>query len=190
MKGDLHHELVQQDGLQALPAPRRGNYSNLTAEQLLWCAVSIAGHVREQTPPPFVDLYAKRKASVLHGPMLVTSGAANGWRILQPCALPSTAHLRPRLRRGDLQRSGARTDRHRRPVATATNSFYKLLFRTRREPHLVPCSSPIPRRPSPRPMQIFIEEAHRLLHRDKLNKVSGETDPSSARKKSASSRSE
>ncbi|MDQ3672720.1 MAG: hypothetical protein M3364_09850, partial [Actinomycetota bacterium] len=29
----------------------------------------------------------------------------------------------------------------------------------------------------PRPMQIFIEEAHRLLHRDKFNKAVGENDP-------------
>jgi hypothetical protein len=29
----------------------------------------------------------------------------------------------------------------------------------------------------PRPMQIFIEEAHRLLHRDKFNKAAGENDP-------------
>jgi hypothetical protein len=176
MKGDLHHELIQQEGLEDLPTMRRGNYSDATPDQLMLACQFIAGHVREDSPPSFVDLYAKAEGMDSMARMLVTSGVANGWRILQPLRpfhspisnLDYAEAIYSDLGRGrivivDLSRGNEHV------LQTCSERVVNHI--------LARASTRFRAGRPPRPMQIFIEEAHRLLHRDKFNKVTGENDP-------------
>jgi|GEM_PF-157740 len=177
MKGELHHELVQQDGLADLPAVRRGyNYSNATPDQLVLACEFVARHVREQNPPTFVDLFAKAEGMDSMARVLVTSGVASGWRILQPLrpfhsAISNLDYAEAIY--SDLARG--------RIVIVDLSRGNELVLQTcseRAVNHILArASSRFREGKPPRPMQIFIEEAHRLLHRDKFNKATGENDP-------------
>ncbi|MGH3008542.1 MAG: ATP-binding protein [Gaiellaceae bacterium] len=176
MKDELHQQLVQHPGLEHLAAQSRDNYSTATADELLAACEFIAALIRAGNPPNYVDLFSGAPGMDSMARVLVTSGVASGWRILQP--------LRP----------------FHSPISTIdyAEAIYSDLGRGRivivdlsrgNEVVLQTCServvNHILRRAStrfregraPRPMQIFIEEAHRLLHRDKFNKAAGENDP-------------
>jgi hypothetical protein len=177
MKGDLHQELLQVGGLESLPAPTsRYNYSRATPDQLLSACQFIAGHMRESAPPSFVELYAKAEGMDSLARVLVTSGVASGWRILQP--------LRPfhsALSELDYAEAIYSDLARGRLVIVDLSRGSELVLQVCSERvvnHILMRASQRFRdgRP-PRPMQIFLEEAHRLLNRDKFNKAAGENDP-------------
>ena len=177
MKGDLHAELVQQGGLNTLPATTaRYHYSNATPDQLVAACEFICSNVREQSPPAFVELYSKAEGMDSLARVLVTSGVASGWRILQPLrpfhsAISNLDYAEAIY--SDLARG--------RIVIVDLSRGNELVLQTCSERvvnHILARASTRFRDGKPpRPMQIFIEEAHRLLHRDKFNKTSGENDP-------------
>lgn len=177
MRGDLHSELIQQDGLANLPPTGRGNnYSRATPEQLVLACEFIARNVRDQNPPAYVNLYSQTEGMDSMARVLVTSGVASGWRILQPLRpfhssisnLDYAEAIYSDLARGrivivDLARGNERvlqvcSER----VVNHILARASIRFREGKPP---------------RPMQIFIEEAHQLLHRDKFNKTLAESDP-------------
>lgn len=177
MKGELHRELVQVPELATLPAIRPGyNYSSANPDQLVAACEFIASRVREQPPPQVVELYSKAEGMDSMARVLVTSGAASGWRILQPLRpfhSPMSNLDYAEAIYGDLARG--------RIVIVDLSRGNELVLQTCSERMVNYILSRAAARfregKPPRPMQIFIEEAHRLLHRDKFNKASGENDP-------------
>ncbi len=177
MKGELHRDLVQIDGLQALPVVTSNyHYSRANPSQLQTACEYIAGLVLGGNPPASLRLYSEAPGMEAMARMLLASGSMRGWRLLE------------RLR--DFHSALANLD--------YSEAIYSDLGRGRivivdlargSEVVLQTCServvNHILRRASerfrdgrpPRPMQIFIEEAHRLLHRDKFSKAAGENDP-------------
>jgi hypothetical protein len=177
MKGDLHRELVAQDGLTDLPAPTsRVHYSRVAPEQLVLACEFICRGVRDQSPPSYVDLFAKAEGMDSLARVLVTSGVASGWRILQPLRPFHSAFSEVDYAEAiysDLARG--------RIVIVDLSRGNELVLQTCSERvvnHILARASARFRDGKPpRPMQIFIEEAHRLLHRDKFNRTAGENDP-------------
>jgi hypothetical protein len=177
MKSDLYTQLVAQDGLDTLPpSTSRFHYSRATPDQLVAACEFIATQVRSQTPPPFVELYTKAQGMDSMARMLVTSGVTSGWRILQPLrpfhsAISNLDYAEAIY--SDLGRG--------RIVIVDLSRGNELVLQTCSERvvnHILARASQRFRsgRP-PRPMQIFIEEAHRLLHREKFNRAATEHDP-------------
>jgi hypothetical protein len=177
MKGELHDKLVQQNGLDTLPPIRPNyNYSNAVPDQLVAACEFIARSVREPTSPAFVDLYSKAEGMDSMARVLVTSGVASGWRILQPLRpfhSPISSLDYAEAIYSDLARG--------RIVIVDLSRGNELVLQTCSERvvnHILARASQRFREGKPpRPMQIFIEEAHQLLHRDKFNKAAGEHDP-------------
>src|SRR6185437_9248623 len=108
--------------------------------------------------------------------VLVTSGVASGWRILQPLRpfhSPISTIDYAEAIYSDLARG--------RIVIVDLSRGNELVLQTCSERvvnHILARASGRFREGKPpRPMQIFIEEAHRLLHRDKFNRTAGENDP-------------
>jgi hypothetical protein len=176
MTGALHHELVQEDGLDDLPVPTRLNYSRANPTHLKLACEFIASRVREKTPPAFVDLYSGAKGMDSMARVLVVSGIASGWRILQP--------LRPfhsPVSNVDYSEAIYSDLALGRIVIVDLSAGNERVLQTCSERvvnHILARASERFRSDkSPRPMQVFVEEAHRLLHRDKFNKAAGENDP-------------
>jgi hypothetical protein len=176
MKGELHNELVQLDGLDALP-PVRGRYyySNASPTQLLAACEQIAQLIVRGNPPTSIDMYAGAPGMEAMARMLVANGI-RGWRLLEGLRpfhsalanLDYSEAIYSDLGRGrivivDLSRGSE--------VVLQTCSERVVTYILRRASERFRDGRP------PRPMQIFIEEAHRLLHRDKFNKATGENDP-------------
>ncbi len=176
MKGDLHHELSQQDGLTALAAQSRDNYSAVSPEELVAACEFIARLILDDSPPSYIDLFSGAPGMDAMVRILVTSGVASGWRVLQPLrpfhspisTLDYSESIYSDLARG-------------RIVIVDLSRGNELVLQTCSERvvnHILArASSRFRDGKPPRPMQIFIEEAHRLLHRDKFNQAAGDKDP-------------
>jgi len=176
MKGALHKELVQLDGLDALPASTSNyHYSNANPQQLLAACEQIARLILSGTPPSTVDLFATAPGIEAMAKMLVANGI-RGWRLLEGlrpfhAALANLDYAEAIY--SDLGRG--------RIVIVDLSRGSEIVLQTCSErvvKHILHRASERFRDGKPpRPMQIFIEEAHRLLHRDKFNKAAGDIDP-------------
>jgi hypothetical protein len=176
MKADLHQELVQVDGLDGLPASTSSyHYSNATGQQLLAACEHIARLILSGNPPASINVFATAPGMEAMARMLVANGI-RGWRLLEGLRpfhsalanLDYSEAIYSDLGRGrivivDLSRGSE--------VVLQTCSERVVNHILRRASERFREGKP------PRPMQIFIEEAHRLLHRDKFNKAAGENDP-------------
>ena len=176
MKGDLHQDLVQIDGLQGLPAMTgHWHYSRANPSQLIAACEYISGLILAGNPPASIDLYSRAPGMEAMAKMLIARGI-RGWRLLEG--------LRPfHSALANLDYSEAiYSDLGRgRIVIVDLSRGSEVVLQTCSERvvnHILRRASDRFRdgRP-PRPMQIFIEEAHRLLHRDKFNRAAGENDP-------------
>lgn len=176
MKGELYQELVQLDGLDGLPSSTgHYHYSNADSEQLVAACEHIARLILTGTPPSSVALFATAPGMEAMARMLIANGV-RGWRLLEGLrpfhsALANLDYAEAIY--SDLGRG--------RIVIVDLSRGSDVVLQTCSERvvrHILHRASMRFRdgRP-PRPMQIFIEEAHRLLHRDKFNKAAGDIDP-------------
>jgi hypothetical protein len=176
MKAELYRELVQRPGLEHLAAQSGDNYSAASPDELVVACEFIAGLIREGNPPTTVDLFNSATGMDAMARILVTSGVASGWRILQPLrqfhAANSSLDYAEAIY-SDLGRG--------RIVIVDLSRGNELVLQTCSERvvnhMLARASARFREGKPPRPMQVFIEEAHRLLHRDKFNQAVGENDP-------------
>ena len=176
MKGGLHQVLILEPGLAGLPASTSSyHYSNADPQQLLGACEYIARLVAAGNPPDTVDVFSSAPGMEAMAKMLVGSGV-RGWRLLEPLrpfhsAISNLDYAEAIY--SDLARG--------RIVIVDLSRGSEIVLQTCSERvvnHILGRASRRFRegRP-PRPMQVFIEEAHRLLHRDKFNKAVGENDP-------------
>lgn len=176
MKSELHQELTQVDGLENLPASTSSyHYSTADSQQLLAACEHIARLILSGTPPPFVQLFATAPGTEAMAKMLIANGI-RGWRLLEGlrpfhAALANLDYAEAIY--SDLGRG--------RIVIVDLSRGSEVVLQTCSErvvKHILHRASERFRDgKSARPMQIFIEEAHRLLHRDKFNKAAGDVDP-------------